>query len=183
MIGSEKKKLKERLPAQLREKDILFPETKDAVIQLWSAFYYLHKIISDYNSNAAQSLEVSQRGKNFINLFCSLANKRIIYGNDRVTPYMHTLPYHVPLFIRKFPTLKQFTGQGVEKNNDDAERIFFQKSNKWDAARDVLLLESRQLALQSHEGEKRKYPKKKDYYWEDGIARGNKEKEVKISSK
>lgn len=97
--------------------------------------------------------------------------------------YMHTLPYHVPLFIRKFPTLKQFTGQGVEKNNDDAERIFFQKSNKWNAARDVLLLESRQLALQSHEGEKRKYPKKTDYYWEDGIARGNKEKEVKISSK
>ena len=64
---------------------------------------------------------MSQRGKNFINLFCSLANKRIIYGNDRVTPYMHTLPDHVPLFIRKFPTLKQFTGQGVEKNNDDAK--------------------------------------------------------------
>lgn len=47
--------------------------------------------------------------------------------------------------------MKQFTGQGVEKNNDDAKKVFFQKSNKWDAARDVLQLESRQLALQGHE--------------------------------
>ena len=83
---------------------------------------------------------------------------------------MHTLPYHVPLVIKQFSTMKQFTGQGVEKNNDDAKRIFFQKSNKWDAARDVLLLESRQLALQSHEREKRKYTKKKNDYWDDGIV-------------
>ena len=77
---------------------------------------------------------------------------------------MHTLPYHVPLIIHRFSTMKQFIGQGVEQNNDDAKRIFFQKSNKWDAARDVLLLESRQLALQSNDREKRKYTKTKDDY-------------------
>ena len=90
---------------------------------------------------------------------------------------MHTLPYHVPLFIGGFSTLKQFTGQGVEKNNDDAKRIFFQKSNKWDAARDVLLLESRQLALQNHEREKRKYTKTKDDYWDDGIVETRKKRQ------
>ena len=97
LIGSDKKKLMELLPSQLQEKDILFPETKDTVIQLWSDFHELYKIISDYNTEAEQYLDVSQKGKNFINLFCSLADKRIKYGNDRVTPYMHTLPYHVPI--------------------------------------------------------------------------------------
>ena len=62
-----------------------------------------------------KTADVSQKGKNFIYLFCSLADKRIKYGNDRVTPYIHTLPYHVPLVIRKCSTMKQLTGQGVEK--------------------------------------------------------------------
>ena len=177
LIGSDKKKLMELLPAQLEEKDIVFPETKDTVIQLWSDFHDLYKTISDYNTNAEQYLDVSQRGKNFINLFCSLADKRIKYGKDRVTPYMHTLPYHVPLIIQRFSTMKQFTGQGVEKNNDDAKRIFFQKSNKWDAARDVLLLESRQLALQSNEREKRKYTKRKEDYWDEGIVETRKKRQ------
>ena len=70
---------------------------------------------------------------------------------------MHTSPYHVPLIIHRFSTMKQFTGQGVEKKNNDAKRIFFQKSNKWD----VLLLESRQLALQYNEREKKSIPKQR----------------------
>ena len=60
---------------------------------------------------------------------------------------MHTIPNHVPIVVKQNSTMKQFTGQGVEKNND-AKRLLFQKSNKWNAARDVLHLELRQLALQ-----------------------------------
>ena len=63
------------------------------------------------------------------------------------TTYMHTVPNHVPIVVKQNSTMKQFTGQGVEKNND-AKRLLFQKSNKWNAARDVLHLELRQLALQ-----------------------------------
>ena len=59
---------------------------------------------------------------------------------------MHALSYHVPVFIKNHKTFKQFTGQGAEKNNDDANRIFFQKPNKWNAARDVLQLEAQQQA-------------------------------------
>jgi len=55
----------ELLPSQLQEKDILFPETKDTVIQLWSDFHVLYKIISDYNTEAEQYLDVSQKGKKF----------------------------------------------------------------------------------------------------------------------
>ena len=71
---------------------------------------------------------------------------------------------------------KQFTGQGVEKNNDDAKRILFQKSNKWDAARDVLQLEGRQQVLHHCEREMRKYEKQNNDYWNCGIVDSRKKR-------
>ena len=65
---------------------------------------------------------------------------------------------------------KMFTRQGVEKNSDDAKKLYFQKSNKWDATRDVLQLEARQYALHGQEREKRKYTKRKTEYWLTDIS-------------
>ena len=81
-----------------------------------------------------------------LNFFCSLGGVRIGYTRPGVTPYMHLIPYHLPFFVQKHGCLKKFTGQGVEKN-DDAKRIHFHKSNKWDTARDILCTESRQWEL------------------------------------
>jgi len=36
---------------------------------------------------------------------------------------MHALSYHVPVFIKNHKAFKQFTGQGVEKNNDDPKNV------------------------------------------------------------
>ena len=77
---------------------------------------------------------------------------------------------HVPFFIKKQKAFRQFIGQGVEKKYDDTKRIFFQKSNKWDAARDVLQLEARQQALHHCEREKRKYEKQNNEYRGSGIV-------------
>ena len=52
-----------------------------------------------------------------------------------------------------------------------------ENSNTWDAARDVLLWESKQLELQSHEKDKEKYTKKKDVYWDDGIVETRKKRQ------
>ena len=60
---------------------------------------------------------------------------------------MHALVYHVPMFIKILNNFRQFTGQGTEKNNDDAKKIYLQNSDKWDAVWDVPLLEHRQEAL------------------------------------
>ena len=60
---------------------------------------------------------------------------------------MHALVYHVPMFIKTLNNFRQFTGQGIEKNNDDAKKIYLPNSDKWDAVWDVLLLEHRQEAL------------------------------------
>ena len=82
---------------------------------------------------------------------------------------MHLMVYHVPYFVQNYGCFKQFTGQGVEKNNDDAKRVMFHKSNEWDAATDILRTESRQWDLKEREREKGTYIKWKFEYWEGDI--------------
>lgn len=57
----------------------------------------------------------------------------------------------------------------MEKKNDDCRRIHLQKSNKWDASKDVLLVLKRQERLNSFERTPRQYTKKKADYWENEI--------------
>ena len=169
LLGSDKKKMLNCLPARLQVTDLLFPETKETVIKIWRDFYDLYQEITDFNINNETPSLIYEHGRQWIKLFCSLGGKRQGYEKARVTPYMHCIPYHIPKFIHDHGPLKMFTGQGVEKNNDDAKKLYYQKSNKWDATRDVLLLESRQYALKDKERKKRKYCKKKAEYWENEI--------------
>ncbi|XP_028418693.1 uncharacterized protein LOC114544180 [Dendronephthya gigantea] len=182
LVGSEKKKLIQLLPLQLETRDILFPETRSTIVKLWRDFGSLYKLINTSERHDNLFLDIFQQSKQFIELFCSLGGSRLGYNKARVTPYMHSLAYHVPIFIRDHISFKQFTGQGVERNNDDAKKVFFQKSNKWDGARDVLLLEARQELLQKCERKKRKYEKQNHDYWEKGIVESQK-KRVRSTSK
>jgi hypothetical protein len=40
---------------------------------------------------------------------------------------MHCLVYHVPFFTKTYGKLLRFSGQGVEKINDDIKKIIIQK--------------------------------------------------------
>ena len=62
---------------------------------------------------------------------------------------MHAMVYHVRKFLEAYKTVKMFTCQGVEKNNDMPRRIVLRKSNEWDRAGDVLKLELRQWKLRN----------------------------------
>lgn len=92
---------------------------------------------------------------------------------------MHALVYHVPLFMKKYTSVKPFTGQGVEKNNEMARNVVLHKSNKRTPAADILQLEFRQWQLRERERSKWKYTKKHDAYWETEI----KEKQRKEGEK
>lgn len=54
---------------------------------------------------------------------------------------------------------------GIEKNNDECRRIHLSKSNKWDAAADVLRVMKRMEMLSEHERAPRAYKKQKLDYW------------------
>lgn len=51
----------------------------------------------------------------------------------------------------------------------NCRRIHLQKSNKWDASKDVLLVLKRQEHLDSFKQTLGPYTKRKADYWEDGI--------------
>ena len=76
---------------------------------------------------------------------------------------------HIPRFFELYHSVKMFTGQGVEKNNDVARSVVLRKSNKWDSVGDVLRMEQRQWELQDHERKARDYDKTNERYWKDEI--------------
>ena len=101
-------------------------------------------------------------------------------GFDSVTPYIHCLVYHVPFFTKKYGTLLRFSGQGVEKINDDTKQIHHSKTNKWDATVDALQVRKRKEHLTSEncECDKRNYTKGTNEYWSDIIFKQRAAKKV-----
>lgn len=87
LIGSDKKKLLHLLPTQLESRDILFPETKETVIKIWRDFESLYHVInSDRKENENLPLDVLQKSKEFVKLFCSFGGSRVGYNKACVTP-------------------------------------------------------------------------------------------------
>lgn len=99
-----------------------------------------------------------------------------------ITPYMHSMIFHVPMMMRRHGSLRFFSGQGVEKKNDDMRRYFHRKINRWDAATNVLLVEKRQEALREYRREKREYVKRKASFWIEGGKQEAAKKVPRIST-
>ena len=84
---------------------------------MWAVFDSLCNKISDFHLTVAVVNNVFDEGKAWIDLFCSLRGERPGYTRARITPYMHTIAYHLHFFVQKHGCLKTFTVEEVEKNN------------------------------------------------------------------
>jgi tRNA/tmRNA/rRNA uracil-C5-methylase (TrmA/RlmC/RlmD family) len=104
-------------------------------------------------------------------------------GFDSVTPYKHCLVYHVLFFTKKYGKLLRFSGQGVEKINDDIKKNHHSKTNKWDATVDTLQVRKMIMHLTSEncERDKRNYTKSTNEYWSDIILKQRAAKKTNIS--
>lgn len=178
LLGSQKKKLLHEFPSKFYL--FLNPNTSATVAKIWNDFDEIYSLISNFNIGKDTHKELFSKGKIWIDSFCSLRGIRPGYLRERVTPYMHAMVFHIPKFIQLHGCLKKFTGQGVEKNNADAKTILFRKSNKWDAAGDILCTESRQWDLRHQERCKAKYVKRRMEYWGNEISLKRKERRVTI---
>lgn len=90
--------------------------------------------------------------------------------------------FHVPVMMRKHGSPRFFSGQGVEKKNDEMRRYFHRKINRWDAATTVLLVEKRQEALRGYQRETREYIKRKASFWIEGGKQEAAKKVPRIST-
>ncbi|CAB4013607.1 Hypothetical predicted protein, partial [Paramuricea clavata] len=154
LMGSDKRLLLKTLPSKLAT--ILPDNTSGTIVRLWQAV-------------------------NWVNLFLSMNGKNLGYEPARITPYMHAMVYHVPRFMQKHEGIKKFTGQGVEKLNDDCRRVHLQRSNKWDAPKDVLLVGKRVEHLSDCERLTRPYQKRNTDYW-DNTIKDSRSKRPRVST-
>lgn len=167
--GDDKKKLLHKLPKS-KNFGLLFksPDTAETVRKIWHDFGCLYSVVTAWSPEQSP-IDFWKDAVKWINLFLSLNGKVIGHEKKRVTPYMHILVAHVPHFLQLYKTMKLFTGQGVEKNNDNARAVVLKKSNKWDSVGDVLRLEARQWELRDRDRVPGSYVKRNSQYWEEDI--------------
>lgn len=179
LMGTDKKLLLEKLPAKLD--GIIGPTTSSTVIKIWKDFndiYTRDLLKKDPTDEDIENYFAKVTA--WVTLFKSLGGKLEGYGCSEVTPYIHCMVYHVPHFMKKHKGMKKFSGQGVEKLNDDCRRIHLQKSNKWDAAKDVLIVGKRLEMLRDFKRSPRLYKKAAKDYWSGGITE-NRAKRPRLS--
>ena len=77
--------------------------------------------------------------------------------------------YHVPSIFKKYKSLKIFSGQAVEKLNDDIKMVYHRKSNKHDATAEAMRVRYRKRLLAKRCSRiKRKYQKFNMKFWNEG---------------
>lgn len=176
MLGNDKKQLLRELPGKILS--VVQTSTSNTIKKIWEDFRELYTSIGSGQNSDKQITDFFEKAKSWVNLFISLRDKRKGYERARITLYIHAMVFHIPKFFRTHKSVKIFTGQDVEKNDDYARNIVLYKSNEWDAASDVLKVEGRQWALRKSEREKRPYNKSNTEYWEKKLleARSKKRK-------
>ena len=111
LLGSQKKKLLNGLPSKLSE--VLYPDTCERV---WTDFENLYNQISDFNLSKTAVNAIFVQAKAWVELFCSLRGIRAGYTRPRVTPYMHTLVYHIPFLVEMHGCFKKIHRSRCGKN-------------------------------------------------------------------
>ena len=177
LLGADKKKLLKTLPEKFD--GVIQPKSEQAVKLLWEKFSIIYAIVTCTAPSQEMINGYFEKAQEWINMFISLRDKAIGYKKANITPYMHAMVYHVPQFFEAFKTIKSFTGQVVERNNDIARTTVLRKSNKWNSTKDVLKHESRLWELKDQERSKRGYTKHNDDYWKFGLAEQRQNKRIK----
>ena len=101
---------------------VVHNDTLDKTIQIWSDFYKLYSFICSSECETKSVEYIFEKCKSWVNSFLSLSNKRKGYNECNVTPYMHTLLYHVPYFVKTFGSLRKYSCQTVETTNNDVKK-------------------------------------------------------------
>ena len=92
-----------------------------------SKFLNLYRFVTLEIHEFSNIEDIFEKCKGCVNDFLALGSFGR-KGFDSVTPYMHCFVYHVPFFTKKYGKLLSFSGQGVEKINDDIKKkIIIQK--------------------------------------------------------
>ena len=128
LTGSDFKKVLDNLPQKLTTSSYLQSISKSTVVEIWEDFKNLYKIMNAWSPPQIEIDIFFKNAKSFVLKFLSLGKYLEGYDSSSITPYMHIMVYHVPKMLKTFGSIKQFTGQGVEKSNDDIKLIYHRRT-------------------------------------------------------
>ena len=178
LTGCDFRKLGSELPNKLCF--IINHDTHDDTVFLWRELREIQKCVTQKNA-MSNPKTVFSRVQKWIKVYLSLGTRGRL-GFSRVTPYMHALLYHVPSFMRVYGSLAEFSGQGVEKINDEVKFIHQKRCNKQDPTVDELKVRKRlELLIETNcDRETRSYQKVNEQFWEETIKTNHAMKKRRI---
>lgn len=86
---------------------VVHNETLDETMQIWREFRDLYRYLCSSECETKSVEYTFNKCKKWIDFFLSLSEKRKGYQPENITPYMHCLTYHVPLFVSKYGSLRK----------------------------------------------------------------------------
>ena len=96
-------------------------ENIESINSLWVDYWNIDELLRSNTEYTAESLK--EKTSAFLNRFKSLYVSKI-------TPYIHTLIFHIPEVYEKYGNLNFFSAQGLEKLNDLSTYQYFSSTNK-----------------------------------------------------
>lgn len=94
--------------------------------QLWDDFHYLMEALRalPQTENYIGPDEFHRKAKMWATTF-----RKLTFDED-VTPYIHTMVYHVPYFLKKFTYIHDIGVSQVERKNYDHRQAYFGSTNR-----------------------------------------------------
>ena len=168
LSGNEKKKLLQHLPNKMLAGPLPFmnESTRIQVANLWAGFATIYfnyigtPVVTEQTCSTLFSI-----GCQWIQDFIAVGSKREGYSKSDITPYMHSMVYHMPYLMSFHSGIKAFTGQGLEKVNDDLKLIYFKRVNKAMATEQTLRVRFRKSWTRKYRPVKRAYTKRNVNHW------------------
>lgn len=147
---------------------VISNNTHETVVKLWRDFAQIYKTLNSATEENSD-VQVYTLVREWLTSFLDLSEKGGL-GYDGVTPYMHCLLYHVPSFVKRLGSHAHFSGQGVEKLNDEIKFVHQKRTKKHNQAVDELATRKRLEYLSSHHTQRdvQLYKKRDIDNWESG---------------
>jgi hypothetical protein len=137
--GSDfKKKLLHALPTHLQIVNCIKAVSKEKVIAVWKSFETIYSILNSWSPSKLEVDSFFVLARKWVLDFRSLSEHHEGYDSKSITSYIHVMVHHVPKMLKTYGSIKQFTGQGVEKSNNDIKMIYHRKTNKHCATAEAL---------------------------------------------
>jgi hypothetical protein len=99
--------------------DMSKPFDHSKTVKLWEDFLSLYRFIT--HDEETKTIEfVFSKCKEWVNSFLDLGS--MCQGYQNITLYLHCLVYHIPYVVVTYGKLVNYSGQGVEKIDDDTKK-------------------------------------------------------------